>query len=223
MYVHLFVTRPLKKNLSKYTQIHHCLSSPNRKGILFPFQYCIEKAISSNQWSIFAARFLSTLNRLKLENENCWWKMRNISIVMHNLYLLLLFEALLMSGINSIFQLFIYNVNIYKLEAMNQAVVIALSLTSDYFQWCFVLGMKQRWGLYSTSLPVNLPNLSLRCSTHFSNGKRSNSPYSSGSCNNCCNVNIALGGTVPMSTYSLAIWDHTKRWAAISLKHVYSF
>lgn len=43
--------------------------------------------------------------------------MRNISIVMHNLYLLLLLQALLMSEIYSIFQLFIYNVNIYKLEA----------------------------------------------------------------------------------------------------------
>lgn len=70
-------------------------------------------------------------------------RMGNVRIVMHNTYLILLYEALFFSGINSLFQLFIYNVNIYKLVAMNQAVVISLPLASDQFKGCSLLDMKQ--------------------------------------------------------------------------------
>lgn len=70
-------------------------------------------------------------------------RMRNIRIVMRKTHLILLYEPLFFSGINSVFQLFIYNVSIYKQVAMNQAVVISLSLISDYFKGCFVLDTKQ--------------------------------------------------------------------------------
>lgn len=75
-------------------------------------------------------------------------RMGNVRIVMHNTYLILLYEALFFSRINSLFQLFIYNVNIYKLVAMNQAVVISLSLASDQFKGCSLLDMKQSWVLF---------------------------------------------------------------------------